>query len=212
MKILLTGADRPLGGVLCRSLAAKYEIAAVGEAEETGEELGGCSYRSTDLCDPANVKDILDGVERIVHTQPFDPLVGTGVQAEQELLDRSARGTYVLAMAAVEAQIERLVLVSQIALMQDYPDDYIVAETWAPLPRAEAESLAPYMAELVGREIARQGQLEVVCLRFGSLGAADGTAVEDAATAVADALTREEPGRGHSWGLHHVVSGGRFAR
>ena len=125
MKILLTGADRPLGGAL-RSLAAKYEVEAVGEAEETGEELGGCSYRSINLCDPASVKDILDGVERIVHPQPFDPLVGSGARPSRDCWIVSPAASNVLAMAAVKARIGRLVLISQMALMQDYPEDYRV--------------------------------------------------------------------------------------
>ena len=212
MKILVTGADGPLGGLLCRSLVGRHEVAAAGAAAEVSGELDGCTYRSVDLRDPEKVGELVAGIERIVHALPFDPEMGTEPQAEQELLDCIARGTYVLVTAAVQAQVARLVLISQMGLVEDYPEDFVVNEAWTPLPRAEAVSLAPLMAELTCREIARTGVIEAICLRFGALGAQDGTSEEDAVAAVADALEREQVGRGHSWRLRHVVSGARFAR
>ena len=76
-----------------------------------------------------------------------------------------------------------------------------------PCRRAEAGSLAPLMAELVGREIARTGQIEVRCLRLGELDAE--TTADDAVEAVRQALTAERGG--HDWLLAHVASSGRFA-
>ena len=70
--------------------------------------------------------------------------------------------------AACAVGIEKVVLLSCLDLVRDYPEEYLVDPQWNALPRAEAGSLAPLMAELVGREIARTGQIEVRCLRLGN--------------------------------------------
>ena len=73
--------------------------------------------------------------------------------------------------AACAVGIEKAVLLSDLDLLRDFPEEYLVDPQWNALPQAEAESLAPLMAELVGREIARTGQIEVRCLRLGELDA-----------------------------------------
>ena len=212
MKIVVTGADRPLGGLLCRSLGPDCDAVPAGLATKTSEDLGGREYQCVDLLLPEAVEALVKCAGAIVHALPFDPLVGTGPQAGTELLDQMARSTYVVVMAALQAGVHRIVLISQMALLEDYPEDYVVNPEWRPLPRAEAVSLAPYMAELVCRESARTGQIEVICLRFGELDAADGTCAADAVQAVTEAVQEKTPDRGHSWDLRHVVSSGRFAR
>ena len=132
-----------------------------------------------------------------------DPIGGS----EQVLLNVAARETYVALTAACAAGVEKVVLLSCLDLVRDYPEEYIVDPRWNAIPRAEAESLAPFMAELVGREIARTGQIEVRCLRLGVLD--EETMTEDAVTAVREALTTER--EGHHWSLAHVASSGRFA-
>ena len=206
MKTIVTGADRPLGALLCCTLEKVGEIVPIGGAAVAPDDLGGREYRCVDLCAPEEVAKVVQGAGALVHALPFEPPeAGGDAQAGAELLDQIARGTYVVVSAACEAGIKRLVLISQMALLQDYPDDYILSPDWRPLPRAEADSLAPYTAELVCREIARTGKIEVVCLRLGSLDAEGGTRAADAVEAVAAALCEDEPGRGHNWILRHVV-------
>jgi len=139
----------------------------------------------------------------VVYTAAFDP----ETVDEQTLLDEAARGVYVALTAAVEVGVRRMVLVSRLDLVRDYPEEYVVNAQWNPLPRAEAVSLAPMMAEMVGREIARMGKVEVCCLRLGEIDAE--TTVDDALEAVRAALVEEQSG--HSWSLAHVASSGRFA-
>ena len=191
MRILLTGADRPLGQALASHLGGQHDIAAYGER-------AGADAPALDLRQREGVEEALaPGFDAVVHAMPFDPDPGQGDGAEQDLLDRVGRGTYVLATAALAAGVKRLILASRLELMADYPADYVVNPVWLPLPRPEAASLAPYMAELACREIARARGLSTVCLRLAS---ADGTACE----AAAEALSEEAPGRGHSWALRHV--------
>jgi nucleoside-diphosphate-sugar epimerase len=195
MKLVVTGADRPLGALLCRGLAQGREVAPAGAG--------------VDLRSPEQVALLLQGAQALVHALPYDPPMGEGSEAEGEVLDLVARGTYVLVRGACEAGIRRLVLLSRLSLLETYPAQYEVNPAWEPRPRAEGLALAPYMAELVCREIARLGRIEVVCLRLGGLG--EETSEADALKAVEEALTHERKKREYHWMVHHVASAGRFA-
>lgn len=197
MKLVVTGADRPLGALLCRGLAQGHEVAPAGAGQ--------------DLRSPEEVAALLQGAQAIVHAQPFDAPLGSGPEAEGELLDLVARSTFVLVQAACKAGIGRMVLISQLSLLEAYPATYEVGPDWEPQPRPEGQALAPYMAELTCREIARLGKLEVICLRLGALDAPEGTSGADALKAVETALAYERKERNYHWSVHHVASAGRFA-
>ena len=199
MRVAVIGADRPWGALLAAGLGAGFEVAAIG-AEETSELAG---YRQVDLLQREGLDPALKGVEAIVHAGGGDP----GGGGEQALLDSAARGTYVALTAACAAGIGKAVLLSRLDLVRDYPEEFLVDPQWNALPRAEAASLAPYLAELVGREIARTGRIEVRCLRLGEPGSE--TTADDALEAVRQALSAER--KGHHWSLAHVASSGRFA-
>ena len=199
MNVAVIGADRPWGALLMDGLGVGFEVVAIGS--EDARDLEG--YRQVDLLERESLDPVLGGVEAVVYAAVSD---STG-DSEQVLLDAAARGAYVALTAACAAGIERVVLLSCLDLVRDYPEEYIVDPRWNAIPRAEAESLAPFMAELVGREIARTGQIEVRCLRLGVLD--EETMAEDAVAAVREALIAER--EGHHWSLAHVASSGRFA-
>ena len=199
MRVAIIGADRPWGARLAAELGAGLEVVALGAAESS--DLVG--YRQVDLLQREALDAELAGVEAIVLAAGSD-LIGDD---EGAMLDSAARGTYVALTAACAVGIEKVVLLSSLDLVRSYPEEYLVDPQWNALPQAEAESLAPLMAELVGREIARTGQVEVRCLRLGTLGAE--TTADDAVAAVRQALTAEL--EGHHWSLAHVASSGRFA-
>ena len=200
MRVAVIGADRPWGALLAVGLGADFEVVALDAAETS--DLAG--YRQVDLLQREALDPALAGVEAIVHVAGGDP----AGDDEGVVLDDSARGTYVALTAACAVGIEKAVLLSDLDLMRDYPEEYLIdPQQWNALPRAEAGSLAPLMVELVGREIARTGQIEVRCLRLGELAAE--TTVDDAVAAVRQALTAERGG--HDWLLAHVASSGRFA-
>ena len=210
MKIAITGADRPTGALLSRRLSDEHQIRPIGSVEQPESDPGsvGEHYSQADLRLASAVRPALANCDVVVHCQPHDP--GPQEGPEHEVLDVIARGTYVLVNTAHEVGIGRVILLSHLDIMQDYPEDFTVSEHWMPNPRAEADSLAPYMAELVGRELARIGKIECLCLRLGDLG--DGRSEEDAVNAVQKALYRElKPESGYQWHLEHVASAGRFA-
>ena len=199
MNVAVIGADRPWGALLATGLGAGFEVVAIGS--EDARDFAG--YRQVDLLQRELLDPVLAGVEAVVYTAASD----LTRDSEQVLLDTAARGAYVALTAACAAGVEKVVLLSCLDLVRDYPEEYIVDPRWNAIPRAEAEALAPLMAEMVGREIARTGQIEVRCLRLGVLG--EETTGEDAVAAVRDALMAER--EGHHWSLAHVASSGRFA-
>ncbi len=199
MRVAIIGADRPWGALLAADLGTGFESVAIGAADTSDL----ADYRQVDLLQREAVDAALAGVEAIVHAAGGDPAGGD----EQALLDTAARGTYVALTAACAAGIEKAVLLSCLDLVRDYPEEYLVDPQWNSLPRAEAVALAPLMAELVGREIARTGKIEVRCLRLGKLDAE--TTAGDATAAVRQALVGER--EGHHWSLTYVASRGRFA-
>ncbi len=199
MRVAIIGADGPWGALLAAELGAGFEVVALG-AEETSDLAG---YRQVDLLQREALDPVLAGVEAIVHATGGDP----GGDDEGAVLDTAARIAYVALTAACAVGIEKAVLLSGLDLVRDYPEEYLVDPQWNALPRAEAESLAPLMVELVGREIARTGQIEVCCLRLGALGAE--TTADDAVAAVRQALAAVR--EGHHWSLSHVASSGRFS-
>ncbi len=211
MNVLLTGADRPLGALAATRLRGDHSLRLTGSAPALDGQLSAMDYRAADLRVPDEVAPLVGGMDAVLHLDPHDPAPVAGVDAEQERLDVAARGTYVLLQAASQAGIGRVVVASTMALFDRYSEDYVIDETWQPQPTAQAESLAPMMSELSAREFARQGELSVVCLRFGALSGSDGTTEDDAVGALAEALTMEFKQPGYLWHLFHVVSSGRFA-
>ena len=170
----------------------------------------GQEYSQADLRVPEAVEPLLLGIEAVLHLAVFDPSQSSGQGSEQEELELASRGTYVLLQKAREAGVDRLILASRISLMEDYPENYIVDESWQPRPRPEAESLAPYLAEITCREFAREGGIRAVCLRFGDLDLPKGTPHSDALQALAGALNiRFEP-NGYRWQVFHVTANDRF--
>ena len=212
MKVLLTGADRPLGALAATRLSDVHHLRLTGSAPALESTLAAMDYRAADLRSPEAVDPLVAGMDAVVHLDPYDPAPITGADAEQERLDVAARGTYVLLQAASRGGIARVVVGSTMALFDSYPDDYVIDETWQPQPDAQAESLAPMLSELSAREFARQGELSIVCLRFGALSGSEGTTEDDAVGALAEALTMEFEQPGYLWHLFHVVSTGRFAK
>ncbi len=194
MKLLITGADNVLGECAVRHFSKEHEVRGVG--------------RETDLRDPVVAASLVEGVGAVLH---LDGYAADAMQAEFELLDMSARGTYVLMHAARDADVARVVVGSTLDFFEDYPEDYIINEDWRPLPKPEAASLSPLMVELTAREFAREGGIEAVCLRFGALDDS-GTLEEDAMKAIEEALKLKFNQPGYRWGLFHVHSdGNRFA-
>ena len=198
MRILITGSDSPLGALLAERLASQHHLVL--------------APASTDLRQPGIVAPLVEGIEAIAHLTAFATATPHTPAEEAEVLLHAGRGTYVLQRAALDAGVSRIVLASRLEVLERYPAEYRVDETWQPRPRPEAGALAPYLAELTLREFARAEAIHAVCLRFGSPEAGSGsfTPLTTAAEALERALTMDLPPSGHRWRLLHFDASGRF--
>jgi nucleoside-diphosphate-sugar epimerase len=211
MRILVTGADTPLGTLAARKLRESYELRLTGTQALAPASFEDLAYCPADLREPEQVAPLVDGIDAVAHLALHAPIATPDPAAEREALLVATRGTYVLLHAALAAKVGRVVLASRLDLMAGYPEDYLVDETWKPMPEATAASLAPFLAELTLREFVRAEEIVGVCLRFGELGMGPSeTTPEDAVATIEKALTMELEGRKYRWWLYHVGSGDRF--
>ena len=211
MRILITGADQPLGGLGARALRGEHELRLTGMEARAPSGLEELSYTPADLREPEQVAPLVEAIDAVAHLALHPPLATPDAAAEKLALDVSARGMFVLLHAALAAGVQRVVLASRLELMAAYPETYVVDENWKPLPDAAAASLAPYLAELTLREFVRAEAMVGVCLRFGDLGAGPAdTTPEDAVSAIRRALTMDLAGYRYRWWLYHICSTDRY--
>lgn len=130
-------------------------------------------------------------------------------------IEQATRPVYDLLRAAADRDVRRVVYLSTLAVMHPYftasGPEYVVDEKWAPQPHDAASGLPAYLGEVVCREFARAGKLEVVVLRLGQLEGhaptTNGWALpqadpRDTAQAIVAALTGNRP----HWNVFHVHS------
>ncbi len=193
MKILVTSAATRLSQALAASLATSHEVlrtdrAALSEA--------GRSFVRSDLGHDPSTNDLVRGVDAIVHSGEPDSTASVSDQ-----LDVAMRCTYNLLWAAVEEHVPRLVFLSSLRLLAQYDEELAVTERWRTVPSTDAIDLCYHLAEYTCREFAREGKIDVVCLRLGELAfhsdppraSADELRIEDAAQAVGRAVTADLP-------------------
>jgi nucleoside-diphosphate-sugar epimerase len=211
LRILITGADQPLGELAARAWQGEHELRLTGARPEPPGTLGTLSYTPADLREPDQVEPLMKGIDAVAHLALHAPFPTPDAAAEKLALDVATRGTYVLLQAALAARVPRVILASRLDLMAAYPEKYIVDENWKPLPAANAASLAPFLAELTLREFVRAEEIVGICLRFGDLGAGPAdTTPDDAVRALTLALTMDLEGRKYRWWLYHLGSGDRY--
>lgn len=210
MRLLITGADGPLGRLAAAHLGGRHDLLLCGAAGKLDGV--GHRYRQVDLRSAEDVRQLVVGREAILHFSEFVPALRTGHLAEQDTLDHAAVGTYRLCGAAREAGVGRMILASTLAFFDAYPKDFMVDELWRPWPATEPEQLAPFMAEIVVREFCREGGINAVCLRFLPIGddRETNTSAADALQAIDKALAVQFKTPGYRWQLYHIAAADRF--
>ncbi len=210
MKILVTSATTRLSEALAASLAASHEVLQTDRTPLSGT---GRDFVQSGLGHDPSTNDLVRGVDAIVHSGEADPTASVSDQ-----LDFAMRGTYNLLWAAAEERVPRFVFLSSLRLMAQYDEELAVTERWRTVPSTDATDLCYHLGEYTCREFAREGKIDVVCLRLGQLAfdsdalpaSADELRIEDAAQAVGRAVTAGLPpdstNSRQRWTVLHVQS------
>lgn len=202
MRILVTGCDRSFARTSADHLNTTHEVVRVGRTA-SGRAQGA------ELFDPEQATPLAEGCEAVLHVDAWD-LETLASESDEATIDRSTRGGYVVLEAAKAAGLDRAVLISTLAPFAEYPDKFVLDESFRPMPEATATSLASYLVEQTFREVAREGPITCICLRFGPLDDPDGTPTDLALKSIERALTMPLDGIEHRWLLYHVSGTDRF--
>ena len=205
MKLLITGADRPLGREAARHLAQRHDVRLCGFSPFAGAPP---AYQTVDLRSAETVATLVEGIEAVVHLAEFE----SPARPDLDMLEHASLGTYQLFMAAREAHVDRVVLVSRLSFFDVYPEDYLIDEMWRPWPATEPAEMAPFYAEVVAREFCHEGGIRCPCLRFSPIGddPERNTSLPDALEAIDRALELTFTETGYRWQIYHVSSSPRF--
>ncbi len=159
MNILITQGKSSLAAALAVRLSASHSVWLTDV-----DDGGRAAIKQCGLGHDEATGDIVRGIDAIIHigynaVDSGDP---------SELLDYHTRGTYNLLTAAADAGVSRCIYLSTLRLLEDYEENLTVTEMWRSLPPSEDPLLLScHLGEIVCKEFARDGLLDVVTLRLG---------------------------------------------
>jgi nucleoside-diphosphate-sugar epimerase len=187
-----------------------------------GDEEGIDKLRSygevvaADLADFDQIKSLCRGIDTVLHLAA-DP----NPQALWEsLLPTNIIGTYHVMMAASEAKCRRVIYASSIHAVSGYPPDMQV-KSGDPVNPGDLYGVSKCFGEALGRYLAEQQGLSVICLRIGAvqpLAAArnpDAVAMLDAFVSQRDMhqlIERCIADETLQWAIFNALSNNRFNR
>lgn len=73
MRLLITGADRPLGTALAQGLSRDFALRLTGVGPSGPPGLPDAEYTPADLRLPEAVVPLVAGMDAVIHAGPFDP-------------------------------------------------------------------------------------------------------------------------------------------
>jgi nucleoside-diphosphate-sugar epimerase len=150
MNILLTGSLTPLGRAIGAALGGTHSVTPF-----TG-----------DLRDLETGAGALMGIDAIVHLAPLD----RAGRDDDDWLDHSTRGSYLLAAKAAEAGARLMITASTLALFPAaLAERYRVDPSWRPQPDTSTAQLCAWLSELCVRETVRINRLKTVCVRLRAI-------------------------------------------
>ena len=200
MRVLITSAASPLPRELAESLCSSHRVRLTDRTDVSSD----MEFVRSDLGHEAPTNELVRGMDAIIHPGDVDPEASSSDQ-----LDFQMRCTYNLLWAAAEEGVSRFVYLSSLRVMDRYDEGLAVTERWRPAPGVDVPVLCYHMGEYVCREFAREGKIDVVCLRLGdvtrntsSVASPSALYVDDAIQAVQRALTYEATG----WDIFHIQS------
>ena len=211
MNLLITSAAAPLARALASVLAVDHAVRLTDRVPLPTITDVAISPLGPDL----STNLLVRGIDAIIHVA--EPLP---TDSDIQRIDYLTRCTYNLCAAAAAEGVRRLIYLNTLDVMAAYAPNYLVSESWRPRPTTAAPLLAKHLGEATCREFAREGKLNVVSLRLGTIITGQ-TAPEtetypmwlderDATQAVALALTTDLPRRFAIYHIQHKAEKSRF--
>ena len=211
MRVLITSGESELSQRLAGALSPKHEVTL------TDRRHVATSHRfvRSELGHDETTDSLVRGAEAVVHWGSADPAASTPDQ-----LDAAMRCTYNLLWAAAGAGVRRFVFLSSLRLLDGYDPTLTVTERWRPVPTTDTTVLCHHLGEYVCREFAREGRIQVACLRLGEITPDDvepptdwssALYIDDAVAAVELAIEAELPVGPYevnapNWSIFHIQS------
>ena len=217
MDILITSAGSELARNVAEALADAHTL-RLTELHPVENSVG--TFVQSGLGHDETTNALVRGMETIIHIAEVPPrCLAESDQPDNYAIDYQTRCTYNLLMAASEEGVKRFIYASTLRLFEQHGEDWTVAESWRPRPSVDSFVLSKHLGEFTCREFAREGKINVTCLRLGNLVTAEAAAtreldamwleMNDAVAAFRGALT--SPSR---WDIYHIQSefpGARFS-
>ena len=211
MRILITSGGSDLSQLIASSLSHKYDVTLTDHQHvSTPHRFVQCKLDNNET-----TRDLVNDIQTIVHLGHADT---SNVPLDQ--LDVVTRCTYNLLCAAADKGVRRMVFLSSLSLFDKYDPTLTVTETWQPMPTTNMAVLCHHLGEYVCREFAREGRIQVVCLRLGEITPPDAITPthwssnlygEDATSAVNLAIDADLPVGPYEtlepkWSIFHIQS------
>ncbi len=220
MNVLITSAGSELARRLAAATAESHTIRLTELEPIDTTNVSGCEFVQSALGHDEATNELVQGMDTIVHIAETPPeLMANADEPENYEIDYQTRCTYNLLMAASAEGVKHFIYASTLRLFEQHGEDWTVKENWRPRPSVDSFVLSKHLGEFTCREFAREGKINVTCLRLGAITTAEEAAgvefnsmwleINDAIAAFQGAI--EAPSR---WGIFHVQSefpGSRFS-
>lgn len=163
--VLVTGSSGDIGSSFVKQAAKHYDLRLMvrpGDDKAASIEAYGAVIEC-DLTDLEGLKAACRGIDTVVHlaAEPDPSAVWS------ELLENNIIGTYNVFVAAKSAGCRRIVFASSIHAVSGYPADVQVKTSEAVNP-GDLYGVTKCFGEALGRYMAEQEGLSVVCIRIGA--------------------------------------------
>jgi len=175
MQLLITGGDCAIAREAIAHLRSSFQLRVV-DTHFAAPLPDPVDAQTGDLRDEAFLERILSGVEAVLH---FAPLSLT-LKTDLENLDHTLLGTHRLAHVAQQQRVGRIILGSSMSLFASAPQQWAIVENWRPRPQPHLRDLCAWLAECCLRELARDGGVSTLCVRFGKADASVAKLIQQA--------------------------------